>query len=46
MISAVDTSILLDVFRNDPAHCAASARILRDGLANGKLVICDIVWSE
>ncbi len=46
MISAVDTSVLLDVFTNDPDHVTSSADLLRECIAKGKLVVCDIVWAE
>ncbi len=46
MISAVDISVLLDVFTDDPGHAAASAKLLRECIATGKLVACDIVWAE
>lgn len=46
MITAVDTNILLDVFRNDPRFCASSATLLRQCLAQGALVACEIVWAE
>lgn len=46
MITAVDSSVLLDVFKNDPKYCAASAEALRRCIAEGSLVACDIVWSE
>jgi predicted nucleic acid-binding protein len=46
MITAVDTSVLLDVFKNDPKHCAASADALREAITKGSLIACDIVWAE
>lgn len=46
MITAVDTNVLLDVFTNDPAFGQASANALRSCLAEGALVVCDVVWSE
>ena len=46
MITAVDTNILLDVFRNDPLFCAPSAGALRRCIAEGRLVACEIVWAE
>ncbi len=36
VITAVDTNVLLDVFRNDPRFCSSSAA----------LIACDIVWAE
>ena len=46
MITAVDTNVLLDVFTNDPEHGEASAGLLRKCIAQGQLVLCDIVWAE
>lgn len=46
MITAVDTSVLLDVFRDDPNHGRLSAEALRRCIREGRLVVCDIVWSE
>jgi predicted nucleic acid-binding protein len=46
MIFAVDTNVLLDVFRNDPAHCTDSARVLRECMGKGQLVVSDVVWAE
>jgi predicted nucleic acid-binding protein len=46
MITAVDTNVLLDVFANDPEHATASADLLRACMAQGQLVVCEIVWAE
>lgn len=46
MITAVDTSILVDVFGNDPDFGSASAENLRNCLRTGTLVACDVVWAE
>ncbi len=46
MITAVDTSVLLDVFGADPVFGVRSARALRACLQEGKLVACDVVWAE
>ena len=46
MITAVDTSVLIDVFGADPRFGAASALALRARLNEGSVVACDIVWSE
>jgi predicted nucleic acid-binding protein len=46
LISAVDTSVLLDVFGADPTHGEASAATLRRCLAEGALVACEVVWTE
>jgi len=46
MITSVDSSILIDVFGNDPEHGHASAESLRDCLREGSLTACDVVWAE
>ncbi|MEI7898766.1 MAG: type II toxin-antitoxin system VapC family toxin [bacterium] len=46
MITAVDTNVLLDVFTNDRSFGQASASALRACLAEGALVVCEVVWAE
>lgn len=46
MITAVDTSVLLDVFSADPTYGQASLDALRRCLTAGSLVACEIVWAE
>lgn len=46
MISAVDTSVLLDVFAADPTFGPRSKEALRSCLAEGGLVACEVVWAE
>ena len=46
MITAVDTSVLLDVFAAQPAHVAHSQAALRQCLREGALVACDVVLAE
>lgn len=46
MITAVDTSVLLDVFAADPEHLAASQDALRRCIRDGKLILCDVVLAE
>lgn len=46
MITAVDTSVLIDVFRNDPRFGTASADALRRCIREGQIVACDVVWAE
>jgi len=46
MITAVDTSVLIDVFVDDPVHGSASAACLRQCLQEGSLTACDVVWAE
>jgi hypothetical protein len=46
MVTAVDTSVLLDVLLNDPAHGAASISALRRATAEGSLVLCETSLAE
>ena len=46
MITAVDTSVLLDLFLPDPRFEATSASALRLADAEGSLVLCEIVYAE
>ena len=46
MITAVDTSVLLDVFTADPRFGARSRDALRRCRAEGGLVACEVVWAE
>jgi predicted nucleic acid-binding protein len=46
VLTAVDSSVLLDVLKNDPAHGPASAALLRKARAEGALIVCAVVWAE
>lgn len=46
MITAVDTSILLDVIGGDPVFGHGSASGLRQCLREGQVVACEVVWAE
>ena len=46
MITAVDTSVLLDVLGPDPVFGPRSAQALRDAIAHGSLIACEVVWAE
>ena len=46
MVTAVDTSVLLDVLLNDPQHAPASLTALHRAAAEGSLVICDVALAE
>ncbi|MEK6326993.1 MAG: type II toxin-antitoxin system VapC family toxin [Actinomycetota bacterium] len=46
MITAVDTSVLLDVFGADRRFGEASREALRRCLAEGSLIACEVVWAE
>ena len=44
--SAVDTSVLLDVFSDSPKFVEASRSLLLRAFSDGSLVACDVVWAE
>ena len=46
MITAVDTSVLLDVFLADERHGLRSKDWLRAAYDAGALLVCDIVYAE
>ncbi len=46
MITALDTSVLLDLFTDDPSFRDRSLGAIRQCLAGGPLVACDVVWAE
>lgn len=46
MITAVDTSVLIDIFTDDPVFGASSSERFRECLREGTVVVCDIVWAE
>jgi predicted nucleic acid-binding protein len=46
MVTAVDTSVLLDVLLNDPQHATASMAALRQAAAEGQLVLGETTLAE
>jgi predicted nucleic acid-binding protein len=46
MITAVDTSVLLDVLSGDPRHGPGSRAALERSLREGRLVAHEVVWAE
>jgi predicted nucleic acid-binding protein len=46
MITAVDSSVLLDVLGADAAHGERSRDALREAFGAGALVACEVVWAE
>ena len=46
MITALDTSVLVDILEPDPRYGAASGDALTRCLAEGTVVACDVVWAE
>ena len=46
MTTAVDTSVLLDVFLPDERHGPRSKELLRNAYDLGAILICDVVYAE
>jgi predicted nucleic acid-binding protein len=46
MIFAIDTCILLDILLPDPQFGASSRELLKRASSMGRLIICDIVYTE
>lgn len=46
MITAADTSILLDVFHTDRLYGSQSLEALRDAYDGGAILVCDVVYAE
>jgi predicted nucleic acid-binding protein len=46
MVTAVDTSVLLDVLLNDPQHGGHSIAALRRAAGEGSLAICETALAE
>lgn len=46
MITAIDSSVLLDVLNADPRFGDRSANALREALFTGSVVACEVVWAE
>lgn len=46
MITAIDTSVLLDIFGADPTFARGSSDAVAQSLGSGRLLACDIVWAE
>jgi predicted nucleic acid-binding protein len=46
VITAIDSSVLIDVFGPDPKHGPDSAHAVRVAVAAGRLIACDVVWAE
>ncbi len=46
MITAVDTSVLIDIFGGDPVFGAVSRETMRRCRLEGRILICATVWAE
>lgn len=46
MITAIDTSVLLDIFKADPNFGVRSKEALRRCIREGRVVACEVVFAE
>ena len=46
MISAVDTSVVLDVLTASPEYCESSIQALTQASSHGALIVCPVVVAE
>jgi hypothetical protein len=46
MLTAVDSSVLMDVLTNSAAHADSSEQALRKAAGEGGLIICECVLAE
>lgn len=46
MISALDSSVILDVLTDDPRFAGPSEQAVRQAMAEGRLVLCEAVLAE
>jgi len=46
MITAVDTSILIDILEPDPVYGPTSKDSLKRCLREGSILACEVVWAE
>lgn len=46
MITAVDTSVLIDIFAADNRYGAQSSEAIRKGIKEGNIIACSVVWAE
>jgi len=46
VITAVDSSVLIDVFIDDPRFSDSSTSAVRDAMTQGAVVVCEVVWAE
>jgi hypothetical protein len=46
MITAVDTNVVIDIFKADAEFGPASADLFRRCLSEGAIIACEVVWAE
>lgn len=45
MITAVDSTVLIDIFEPDPTFGPRSREALREAITDGSLIACEMVWA-
>jgi hypothetical protein len=46
VITAVDSSVLIDILSNDATFGQSSIAAIRESAALGSLIVCPVVWAE
>ena len=46
MITAVNSSVLIDIFAADKRYGAQSSEAIRKGIKEGNIIACSVVWAE
>lgn len=46
MITAIDSTVLLDVLTGNPEHCRSALEALEEACRAGAVVACPTVWAE
>lgn len=46
MITAIDSSVAIDIFTADATFGASSREALRQCISQGAVIACDVVWAE
>ena len=46
MITAVDTSVILDLLVASPRYLESSRRLFHQCQVEGKIIVCPVVWGE
>jgi hypothetical protein len=46
MITAIDTSVLIDILAKDPIHVESSRRLIVEAYDEGGLIISEVVYAE
>ncbi len=46
MVTAVDSSVIFDFLTRDPSFGRVSTEAMQSSLAAGRLIACEVVWTE